>query len=257
MKKETMTSRQRVIETINHRVPDRMPIDLGMYTATNISAFAYWNLLEYLNLPTNNVEIVDGVQLTVRVEDEVMKRFHCDCVFLKPKLKNTKKWNPRGKYEFIVPDYYNPEKGDKGQWKINKNGRNMLMPVGGFFFDGDWINMEDSWDDDFFNETVYEAKRIYEETDYFTVFRGFHPFFNSDINFFCDMTFCNPANIGITRRLAERSNRHRNKCSIHSHSSCSTYRFYSCMPSPNNNYIKMLIFLDAGKIYITHVIIIY
>lgn len=44
---ETMTSRERVLKTINHEVPDRMPIDFGMHNATGISAFAYWNLREY------------------------------------------------------------------------------------------------------------------------------------------------------------------------------------------------------------------
>ena len=58
---ETMTSRQRVMNAINHRPVDRMPIDLGLYGATSISAFAYWNLREYLGLPTDNIEIVDMV----------------------------------------------------------------------------------------------------------------------------------------------------------------------------------------------------
>ena len=33
-KKETMTSRQRVIKTTNHEPVDRMPIDLGFHYST-------------------------------------------------------------------------------------------------------------------------------------------------------------------------------------------------------------------------------
>ncbi len=45
--KETMTSRERVIEALNHRVPDRVPIDLGGFQ-TGIHRKAYEKRLEYL-----------------------------------------------------------------------------------------------------------------------------------------------------------------------------------------------------------------
>lgn len=50
MKIEAMTSRERVMKAVNHEPVDRVPIDLGGNTATSISAFAYWNLREYLGL---------------------------------------------------------------------------------------------------------------------------------------------------------------------------------------------------------------
>ena len=100
-----MTSRQRVTEAINHREPDRMPIDVGMHTSTGISAFAYWHLREHLGLPVESVELVDGVQVLARVEEDILRRFHSDCIFLKPKPQKHWLWNPRGKYKFKVPDY--------------------------------------------------------------------------------------------------------------------------------------------------------
>jgi len=187
MKKETMTSRQRVIEAINHRTPDRMPIDLGMYTSTGISAFAYWNLREHLGLPVERVEIVDGVQVLARVDADILERFHCDCVFLKPAAAKYHAWKPRGKYSFFVPDYYNPALNERGEWIVEKGAQRMRMPTNGFFFDGSWLSMEDAWEEGFFDETAYEAERLYKETNFFTAFRGFYPFFQSNIDFFCDM----------------------------------------------------------------------
>jgi len=187
MKKETMTSRQRVTETVNHREPDRMPIDLGMHSSTTISAFAYYNLREYLGLNTDRVEITDGVQTTARVDTDILERFHCDCIILRPPIIKSHIWNPRGKYKFTVPEYYNPVLNSKGEWVVEKDERKMRMPENGYFFDGAWINMEDAWEESFFKRTVKEAERIHKETDYFTIFRGFHPFFGSDMDYFCDM----------------------------------------------------------------------
>jgi len=182
-----MTSRQRVIETINHREPDRMPIDMGMHTSTGISAFAYWHLREHLGFPTDHVEIVDGVQVLARVEEDILKRFHCDCVFLRPKAAVYHTWNPRGRYHFQVPDYYKPILNDKGEWIVQRDSYSMRMPSGGYFFDGDWLPMENVWDAPFFKKVACEAERLYKETDYFIAFSGFHPYFESTLDYFCDM----------------------------------------------------------------------
>lgn len=82
--KETMTSRQRVIRAIEHKEVDRMPIDLGLHLSSGISAFAYYNLREYLGLSTNNIKIIDPMQFLARVDEDVLELFHCDCYHLHP-----------------------------------------------------------------------------------------------------------------------------------------------------------------------------
>ena len=182
-----MTSRQRVIEAINHREPDRMPIDMGMHTSSGISVFAYWHLRKYMGLSTESVEIVDGVQVLARVEEDILKRFNCDCIHLKPKAEKYRIWNPRGEYAFKVPDYYNPVPNDKGEWVISRDDMSMRMPKGGYFFDGHWLPMDKTWDDVYFKKLAREAERLYKETDYFISFSGFFPYFDSDVDYFCDM----------------------------------------------------------------------
>jgi uroporphyrinogen decarboxylase len=188
-KKETMTSRRRVTEAINHRVPDRMPIDMGSYTASGISAFAYWDLRKHLGLPVSQVELVDGVQVLARMDEDMLKIFNCDCIFLRHRAAKYQEWNPRGEYKFILPDYVNLTKNEKNEWVVKRESDNasMRMPDGGYFFDGAWINMDNAWEEDILNQTALEAERIYKETDYFTIYRGFHPFFGSDVDYFCSM----------------------------------------------------------------------
>jgi len=49
LKKETMTPRERVIKSLNHEVPDRVPIDLGGFQ-TGIHKKAYESLLKHLDI---------------------------------------------------------------------------------------------------------------------------------------------------------------------------------------------------------------
>ena len=81
---ETMTSRQRVINAIEHKSVDRMPIDLGVHFSTGISAYAYQNLRAYLGLDTDRIEMIDCVQGLARVDEDVVERFHIDTCLLNP-----------------------------------------------------------------------------------------------------------------------------------------------------------------------------
>lgn len=185
--KETMTSRERVIKTLNHEIPDRVPIDLGMNSATGISGFAYQNLCRHLNLSTESIELYHSVMLLARVEEEVLERVHSDCILLHPKPPRFKRWNPRGDFVFNIPSYMEPVKNEKGEWVVTKGSLTMRMPENGYFFDGDWITYGDPFEDKAFKELAAEAERLYKETDKFTAFKGFYPFYRQDMDYFCDM----------------------------------------------------------------------
>jgi len=74
--KETMTSRQRVMTALNHRQPDRVPIDLGGFQ-TGIHKRAYESLLEYLGLQ-EDIQMLDPVQQLAKPSETVLQRFHVD-----------------------------------------------------------------------------------------------------------------------------------------------------------------------------------
>ena len=74
--KETMTSQQRLIKTLNHEIPDRVPIDFGGFQS-GIHKKAYARLLEYLGI-NDEVKILDPVQQLARPCEELLERFHVD-----------------------------------------------------------------------------------------------------------------------------------------------------------------------------------
>lgn len=187
-KREVMKSRERVLKTINHQPVDRMPIDLGFHYSTGISAFAYWNLREYLGLSTEHIDIPDMSQFLARVDEDILNRFHCDCILLNPGWKKTKRWNPRGKYSFVIPEGADIVRHNDGSWNIERGNKRTKMPDGGFFFDGACPSLEDTTEDEMLDRYAKEAERIYKETDYFTMYIGYDAYFVCDnIDWQCKM----------------------------------------------------------------------
>lgn len=76
------TSRERVMQAVNHREPDRAPIDLGGHRSSGIMAIAYSKLKQHLGITSGNVYVYDVVQQLAIVEPEVLDRFGVDVVEL-------------------------------------------------------------------------------------------------------------------------------------------------------------------------------
>ena len=185
MNKETLTSRARVMRAINHQPVDRVPIDLGVHYSTGISAFAYWNLRKYLGLDTGGIQVPDMTQFLARVDEDILRRFHCDCMLLAAPWLHTKRWNPRGKYKFTIPSTA-PLEPFEGGWIMERGNARLRMPEGGFFFDGDGMSYEERDPESAFQAVTREAERIFKETDYATLLMGFGAYFSRDVNWLCD-----------------------------------------------------------------------
>jgi uroporphyrinogen decarboxylase len=71
-----MTSRERVLTALNHRQPDRVPIDLGG-NQTGIHRLAYARLLELLGR-REEIAIMDLVQQLAKPSEAVLERLHVD-----------------------------------------------------------------------------------------------------------------------------------------------------------------------------------
>ena len=183
-----MTSRQRVRDAIRHRETDRTPIDLGAHFSTGISAFAYRNLRLHLGLEVGKIELIDPVQCLARVGDDILDRFHCDCVLLRPGFSGDNAWTPREPYRFTIPDAMHPEATPDGQWIVRHGNHRMRMPRNGFFFDGDWMSFYDgSAGSPQFEATVQEAHRIRETSDRYLLYMEFPAFFDGSVDGLCDM----------------------------------------------------------------------
>lgn len=75
-KKETMTPRNRVLRTLAHEVPDRVPIDIGG-NQTGIHKNAYRSLIKALGFD-EDIEIMDAAQQLARPSERVLERFRVD-----------------------------------------------------------------------------------------------------------------------------------------------------------------------------------
>lgn len=80
LKRETMTSRERVIKALNHEIPDRVPIDLGGFQ-TGIHKRAYAELLTYLGID-EEITILDPVQQLAKPSEQVLQRFRVDTRYI-------------------------------------------------------------------------------------------------------------------------------------------------------------------------------
>lgn len=186
--KERMLSRERVIKAIEHKPVDRVPIDFGMHFSSGISAFSYYDLLEYLGEDTSNVRISDMVQFLARIDRKILELFHSDCMLLYPYWPKEKKWNPKGKYSFQIPAHINPEQGKDGEWRIEYKGETIRMPKESYFFDGGWPFFHPYDFDTYLDKTAAEAERIFSETEYFTAYHAMGAFFQSaNMDYLCDM----------------------------------------------------------------------
>lgn len=86
-----MNSRERLLTTLDHREPDRIPFDLGSTQVTGIHAVAYRRLRAYLNLPPVEPAMCDAVQQLALPDDDVIEYLGVDVRGLFP--LNSHNWN--------------------------------------------------------------------------------------------------------------------------------------------------------------------
>jgi uroporphyrinogen decarboxylase len=73
-----MTPRSRVLKTLSHEEPDRVPIDIGATRSTGINAIAYNNLKKYLKYNGRPTKLFDILQQLAWIDDDVLKYFNAD-----------------------------------------------------------------------------------------------------------------------------------------------------------------------------------
>ncbi len=72
-----MNSRERLLTALNHREPDRVPIDLGGTPTSTILIKAYENLKSYLG-NEGETRLLSYIFMTAFPDDEIIKRFGID-----------------------------------------------------------------------------------------------------------------------------------------------------------------------------------
>ena len=72
-----MNSRERLLAALNHREPDRVPIDLGGTGTSTISLGALENLKSHLGI-LSKTRLMSSITMTAYPGDEIIKRFGID-----------------------------------------------------------------------------------------------------------------------------------------------------------------------------------
>ena len=79
---EQMTSRERVRCALDHRQPDRAPVDFGGHRSSGIAAIAYARLKQALGISAGDIYVYDMVQQLAIVEPAVLDALGSDVVEL-------------------------------------------------------------------------------------------------------------------------------------------------------------------------------
>lgn len=77
-----MTGHERITAAINHKEPDKLPIDCGSMRSTGIMGLAYNTLKKYLNIQHGKTKIYDMVQQLAIPEQWYLDKFQIDSIDL-------------------------------------------------------------------------------------------------------------------------------------------------------------------------------
>lgn len=189
-----MNSRQRIETTLNHKEPDRVPLDLGAGPVTGMHVISVYKLRQALELdpPGTPVKVIEPYQLLGEIQPDLMDALGVDVVGLGSRttmfgfpLDNWKEWTFFDGTPLLVPGGFNTEpepSGDilmypQGDTSVPPSGR---MPAGGFYFDAivrqaeiddsrldpaDNLEEFELIDDDALDYYEAEAERLYTQTD--------------------------------------------------------------------------------------------
>jgi uroporphyrinogen decarboxylase len=95
-----MTRRERVIAALDHKAPDRVPVDLAAMRSTGITAVAYGRLKEHLGIREGSVRVYDVVQQLAQPEPTILDYWGADVVDLgRVFLTEPSDWK-----DFVLPD---------------------------------------------------------------------------------------------------------------------------------------------------------
>ncbi len=144
-----MTSRERINATLNHKEPDRVPLDVGGSTVTGMHAVTVYALRQALGLdePGTPVKVLDPFQMLGEIKPDLMDALGVDVVALTGlrthfgfKKEGWKPWTFFDGTPLLVPNAFNTQAEPNGDILMYPQGDQTApasgrMPKGGFYFD--------------------------------------------------------------------------------------------------------------------------
>jgi len=131
-----MNSRERILKTLNHQEPDRIPLDLGGTESSGMTAYSLFNLYNYLDIQAG-LRIFEPYQYVAYIGEELTARFEIDTANLTPGPKNwVKQVNQLG-IEVRLPEKWAEETIEDGTTIIRRADGTIAAcrPRDGYYFD--------------------------------------------------------------------------------------------------------------------------
>ena len=144
--KAPSASRQRLLDAMNHRQPDRVPVDFGASPVTGIHVSCIAALRDHFGLDKHPVKVTEPFQMLGEVEDDLREALGSDVkgvpgrkVMFGFENKDWKPWRLNG-LEVLVPGAFNVTEAENGDILIYPEGDvtappSARMPKGFHFFD--------------------------------------------------------------------------------------------------------------------------
>jgi uroporphyrinogen decarboxylase len=147
-----MNSRERVQAALNHRQPDRPPVDLSGHRSSGIAAIAYIKLRRHLGLPPKPPRVYDLLQQLAIVDDDVLDLFGVDTV----ELGRGFAFEEEHWVDWVLPDgnpckvpaWSVPERDEANQrWVLRSDSGRVLaqMPDGVLYFEQTFWPWLEGW----------------------------------------------------------------------------------------------------------------
>lgn len=143
-----MTSRERLQAALDHRQPDRVPVDFGATAVTGIHVSAVTQLRRrFLGETSPRVKVIEPYQMLGEIDDALREALGIDVVGVLARKTmfgfENKGWKPFTTFdgtECLVPDQFVIKPAEDGGWYIYPEGDTSVppsghMPKGGHFFD--------------------------------------------------------------------------------------------------------------------------
>jgi uroporphyrinogen-III decarboxylase len=143
---KTMTSRERVRAAINHRQPDRVPVDFGSTFITGIHCSVVAGLRDHYGLEKRPVKVCEPYQMLGLVEDDLLDALGADVVSIFPRYtifgfpnEDWKPWRCPWGQEVLVSGHFKTFEDANGTYIYPKGDTTAPpsghMPKTGYFFD--------------------------------------------------------------------------------------------------------------------------
>jgi len=142
-----MSARQRVLKTLNHEEPDRVPLDMGSTIMSGIMVHPLDRLRKHLGLENRPVKVYEVFQMLGEVELDLVDRLGIDVLPVEPlvqffglRRERWKSWKLWDGTDIQVPGQFNVEVDEEGNWLLHTEGDPKQpvegrMPKDGFYFD--------------------------------------------------------------------------------------------------------------------------